>query len=126
MTIIPKIILSTFLFLITFIFVRFLKEISAHRKRMRKLNEWSKFNQKLVDWSHEITDVNIKLQYISECVGRLTSNDKIIDSNHGNHYEGLIDDFSFEEEKQKIYKKWGKHIPSLTSEERESKLNKIL
>ena len=87
---------------------------------MRKLDQWSQFHGQLMDWSKEIVDDNLRSNFISHCVHKLinTSNDKL--SNRD------LDDWSVEEEKQKVCSEWGQHIPSLLQEMRDKKLNQIL
>ena len=110
-------IMATGLLLLVFMFVKFIKETIKHRKRMRKLNEWSNFHKQLKDWSKEISDQNIRYKYMNECINRLANHSDRID---------IIDDFSIEEEREEVYRKWGKYIPSLQEEIREIRLNKIL
>jgi len=88
-----------------------------HNKRMRKLNEWSKFHKQLTEWSLEISDVTVRQKYMNECIGKLI--------NHDSNNIQLIEQFSVEKEKEEIYKNWGRHIPSLLQEFRDKKINKL-
>jgi hypothetical protein len=97
----------------------FIKENRRHSKRMEKLDQWSDFHKQLIEWSNEITDSNVKVDFINECVH------KIIQPKTGMDI-GQFDDWSIDKEKSKICEKWGKHIPSLTQEIRDKKLNQIL
>lgn len=107
--------------LITFISItwKFIKENRKHRKHMERLNEWSKFHEQLMNWSKEIVDVGVRVNFINHCAHKLIS-----DSNE--RAKDMLSDWSVEEEKQKICKEWGQHIPSLLQEIRDNKLNKIL
>jgi len=100
---------------------KFIKENRKHRKYMNNLNEWSKFHEQLMAWSKEIVDVGVRVDFINQCAHKLikTSNDKLSNDN-------LLDNWSVEEEKQKVCKEWGQHIPSLLQEIRDNKLKKIL
>ena len=100
---------------------KFIKANRKHRQRMRNLDQWSQFHGQLMDWSKEIVDVNVRVNFINQCVHKLinNSNDKLANNN-------LLDDWSLEEEKQKICKEWGQHIPSLLQEIRDNKLKQIL
>ena len=100
---------------------KFIKENRKHRKYMNNLNEWSKFHEQLMAWSKEIVDVEVRVNFINQCAHKLiqTGNDKLANNN-------LLDDWSVEEEKQKVCKEWGQHIPSLLQEIRDNKLNQIL
>jgi hypothetical protein len=113
-------VLLSILFVMVGLFYRFIKENRNHRQRMRKLDQWSQFHGQLMDWSKEIVDDNLRSNFISHCVHKLinTSNDKL--SNRD------LDDWSVEEEKQKVCSEWGQHIPSLLQEMRDKKLNQIL
>jgi hypothetical protein len=94
---------------------------NIRRNRMRKLDQWSKFHGELMNWSKEIADANVRVDFINHCVHKLiqTGNDKLANNN-------LLDDWSVEEEKQKVCKEWGQHIPSLVQEIRENKLKQLL
>jgi hypothetical protein len=98
---------------------KFIRDTRAHNKRMRKLDQWSQFHKQLMDWSNEITDSNVKVDFINECVSKL-----VLGSS--DYYEDMLDDWDINESKKNICDKWGKHIPSLLQEIREKKLNKIL
>ncbi len=111
-------ILISCLLVVFILFIRFIKEIRRHNKRMLKLNDWSKFHKQLVEWASEISDVSIRQQYMNECIGKLIS--------HNSNNIHLIDQFSIEKEKEAIYKKWGQYIPSLLKEVRNSRLEKLL
>ena len=100
---------------------KFIKENRKHSNRMGKLDQWSQFHGQLMDWSKEIVDVEVRVNFINHCAHKLikTSNDKLSNDN-------LLDNWSVEEEKQKVCKEWGQHIPSLLQEIRDNKLKKIL
>ena len=108
-----------FLFIMVGIVWRFIKENRKHRKHMERLNEWSKFHEQLMAWSKEIVDVGVRVDFINHCAHKLIS-----DSNE--RAKDMLSDWSVEEEKQKVCKEWGQHIPSLLQEIRDNKLKKIL
>lgn len=108
--------------LVTPIVWGFIKETRIHRKRMRKLDQWSQFHQNLMNWSREIQDVDVRNNFINECISRLV----LGDSDRLYFDKDMLDDWSIDESKKNIYEKWGKHIPSLAQEIREKKLNQIL
>ena len=114
------IVVLTALFLMIGVTWRFLKENRIHRRRMRKLDQWSQFHKQLMDWAKDIQDVNVRVDFINQCVHELiqTGNDKM--------NKNMLDDWDIYEEKKKICNEWGKHIPSLVQEIREKKLNQIL
>lgn len=99
---------------------KFIKDMRVHNKRMRKLDQWSKFHQQLMDWAKEISDVAIRVDFMNFC-----ANELIKHSNH-NLKNDMLDDWNLEEEKMKVYNQWGHHIPSLLQEVRESKLNQLV
>ena len=98
----------------------FIKETRVHRKRMRKLKEWSKFHQQLMNWSKEISDVSVRVDFMNFCANEL------IQQSNQNLKKDMLDDWNVDEEKLKIYERWGKHIPSLLQGVREDKLKSIL
>ena len=120
-----KIAQLVFLLFVLFVMVgtlyKFIKENRKHSKRMKKLDQWSGFHQELMNWSREIVDVDARVNFMNQCVHKLiqTGNDKLANNN-------LLDDWSVEEEKQKVCKEWGQHIPSLLQEMRDKKLKQIL
>jgi competence protein ComGF len=120
--IIQILVILVVLSLVTPIVWGFIKETRTHRKRMRKLDEWSQFHQNLMNWSREIQDVDVRNNFINECVSRLV----LGDSDRLDFDKDMLDDWSIDESKKNICDKWGKHIPSLAQEIREKKLNQIL
>jgi hypothetical protein len=98
---------------------RFIQENRKHREYMKRLNEWSRFHEQLMVWSKEIVDVGVRVNFINHCAHKLIS-----DSNE--RARDMLVDWSLEEEKQKVCKEWGQHIPSLLQEMRDKKLKKIL
>ena len=98
----------------------FIKEMRVHRKRMRKLKDWSNFHQQLMDWSKEISDVSVRVDFVNFCAHEL------IHQSNQNLKKDMLDDWNIGEEKLKIYQRWGKHIPSLLQSVREDKLKSIL
>jgi hypothetical protein len=104
----------------------FIKENRRHSKRMEKLDQWSDFHKQLIEWSNEITDSNVKVDFINECVHKIIQNSNSRLRPKTGMDIGQFDDWSIDKEKSKICEKWGKHIPSLTQEIREKKLNQIL
>jgi hypothetical protein len=87
---------------------------------MRKLDKWSQFHQDLMNWSREISDVGVRVNFINNCVHELLhyGTDKLRNNK--------LDDWDIDLEKKKICDEWGKHIPSLVQEIREKKLNQLL
>lgn len=90
----------------------FSREIFLHKKRSKNINDWTKFNNSIVEWAKEIEDVDIRSEFLKERIKIITQLEPFV--------------FNEEEEKQKIVTKWGKHIPSLLQELRNEKLNKLL
>jgi hypothetical protein len=113
-------VLLSILFVMIGLFYRFIKENRKHRIHMKKLDQWSQFHGQLMDWSKEIVDDNVRVDFINHCVHKLIlhRNDKLSSID--------LDDWSVEEEKQKVCNEWGQHIPSLLQEMRDKKLNQIL
>ena len=121
MIILKTVFILTPLLSLIFILYRFIQENIKYRKYMKNLNEWSKFHEQLMNWSKEIVDVQVRVNFINQCAHKLikTSNDKLSNDN-------LLDNWSVEEEKEKVCKEWGQHIPSLLQEMRDRKLKQIL
>lgn len=87
---------------------------------MRKLDQWSAFHGQLTEWSKEIQDVNVRVDFINQCVH------KLIKRGNDGLSSNSLDDWNVEEERRKVFNEWGKHIPSLAQEIREKKLNQLL
>ena len=132
MIILNILVIVVVLSLVTPIVWGFIKETRIHNKRMRKLDQWSRFHQNLMDWSKEIQDVKVRDNFINECVCRLVLGSIYLPGQpsklggSGNYDKDMLDDWSIDESKKNIYDKWGKHIPSLAQEIREKKLNSLL
>ena len=99
---------------------KFTKETMVHRRRMNKLDQWSKFHQQLMNWSKEIVDVSVRVDFMNFCANEL------IQQSNQNLKNDMLDSWDINEEKIKIYLRWGKHIPSLLQEVRENKLNQLV
>lgn len=99
---------------------KFTKETMVHRRRMNKLDQWSKFHQQLMNWSKEIVDVSVRVDFMNFCANEL------IQQSNQNLKNDVLDSWDINEEKIKIYLRWGKHIPSLLQEVRENKLNQLV
>ena len=58
---------------------KFIKETIDHRRRMNKLDQWSKFHQQLMDWSKEISDMSVRVDFMNFCANELIqqSNQKL-------------------------------------------------
>ena len=113
------------IFLVLFIFstcYRFIKSTRLYNKRKMKLDQWSQFHNQLTEWAKEIVDSELRVKFINECVSRLI----LGDSDRLDFDKDMLDDWSIDDEKFKICSEWGKHIPSLTQEIREKKLNSLL
>ena len=111
------------IFLVVFIFstcYRFIKSTRLYNKRKMKLDQWSQFHNQLIEWSNEIVDSEVKVNFINECVSRLILGES------DRFDKDMLDDWDIDESKKMICDKWGKHIPSLLQEIREKKLSKIL
>lgn len=98
----------------------FIKEMRVHRRRMKKLDQWSKFHQQLMDWSKEISDVSVRVDFMNFCAHEL------INQSNQRLKKDMLDDWNVDEEKFKIYQRWGKHIPSLLQYIREKRLDSII
>jgi hypothetical protein len=122
-------VLLSALFVMIVAFYRFIQENREHSKRMKKIEQWSQFHGQLMEWSKEIVDDNVRANFISHCVHKLiqTGNDKFDDlAKHNRTNNNLLNDWSIDEEKQKVCNEWGQHIPSLLQEIRDKKINQIL
>ncbi len=85
------------------------------RKREQQLDiidHWYEFNQKLIKWADEISDIYIKHEYLHFCASEISRGYKN-ETNHNRIKKEAIDKFI-------------DHIPSLKQEIREEKINKIL
>jgi len=116
MKVISIIIVSVTVLFISRTLYNFITETIHYRRRMRRLKSWAYFNKQLINWSNEIVDPFIKIEFTNECLSKLTSSQR----------DEEIFNFDEESEKLKIIKKWGNHIPSLKQEWREMQLKKIL
>lgn len=118
-----------FLVIIGFVFLtqliyQFSVTLIRHRRSMKKLNQWSDFNNTLMSWGEEIQDNDIKYEFMMYCLDNLTEQHIALrDSDVNSEY---INNFDIESEKIKIFNKWGQHIPSLRAEIRNKRINQII
>lgn len=83
-----------------------------YKYKSRKMQlDITKFTKSVGDWSDEIIDESIRRRFLSTYVTYLLIN---------------FEKFNLKEEKDKLYKEWGKYIPSLIQEYRNEKLKKLL
>lgn len=82
------------------------------------MKDWSKLHKELLDWSEEITNKDVKKEYLLHCVSLLSNNNNI-------NIEGLKN-MDIDKAKDDIIKRFSNHIPSLKQEVRETRINKIL
>ena len=95
----------------------FFKMYLNSRKREQQLDiidHWSEFNQTLIDWGEEISDIHMKHEYIHFCASEMSIRLKEKETNHNMRI------------KKEVIDKFINHIPSLKQEVREEKINKIL
>lgn len=85
----------------------------AYIKRIRKLKEWVGFSTKLREWLIEIEDPKVNSEFIELICEFHKKGDR-------------IQNWNFHEEKMKVYIKFGRYIPSLTSEIRELRIGQII
>ncbi len=121
MNFIEMFILSIFIIGIFISTYKFFRSHHLHVKRMRNLDEWSKFNTLLREWASEIEDVQVRHEFLHLVQSYLAMHDK-----EKSDWNSYIDRWSTEKEKEKVYKKWGKWIPSLTQEFRSKSLVSLL
>jgi hypothetical protein len=110
----------TILFILFFIFciyqiIYFIKSFTEHRKVMRKMDESLVF--KMMSWGDEIQDESIRQEYVNFCVSTLLS----YTSSEG-RYDKLPD---IKETYDFIVLNYSNYIPSLKSNLRSGKLDKI-
>ena len=93
----------------------FFKMYLNSRKREHQLDiidHWSEFNQTLINWADEISDLYIKHEYLHFCASEISKGFK--NENNRNRI------------RKEVIDKFINHIPSLKQEVREEKINKIL
>jgi hypothetical protein len=99
---------------ITLIYL-FFKMYLNSRKREQQLDiieQCAEFNQKLINWADEISDIYIKHEYLHFCASEISK-----------PTSGLNRNMRI---KKEVIDKFIDHIPSLKQEIREEKINKIL
>jgi len=98
-----------------------IREYRLSSKRFKKLDEWSDLNTNMVKWGDEITDIDVKQEYLYFCIG------KINESIFGNLLDSpqKMDEY-INNLKEEIITKYSKYIPSLKQSIREKKINNLL
>lgn len=99
--------------LIYFIYEFFYLTI-RHKKRMSKIDQWGDFNREIIDLVDEISDPKIQIEFMDYCM-------KIATKDTTDIYI-----FSVNDERKKIARIFGKHIPSIMIEQRDKKIIDIL
>lgn len=88
------------------------------RSNSKKLNEWSEFNKKLLNWGDEIVDKSVKQEYLQFCIDRIMITKSMDITSITNMDLDIL--------KQEVIRRYSNHIPSLKKEVRDQKINKIL
>lgn len=96
------IIFTIFTLILIFVGINFLKKLKEERKL-------SDFRSKLIEYSLEVSDPNIKYKIIDYWIDTETSSSK-----------------TFAEVKEEFIKRFENHIPSLISEKRDRIINNII
>jgi len=104
----------------------FVLDVSGHRKTMKKMKDWSKLHKELLDWSEEITDKDVKKEYLLYCIDIISNN-----NSHTNYTNTTLNLESLKmrdvsKTRSEIINKFSNYIPSLKQELRENRINKIL
>ena len=86
----------------------------VHSRRMRKIDQWGKFNREIIDLVDEISDNSIRVEFIEYCTKIATRS------------SSEIYNFSEKDERKRLVNIFGKYIPSIIVEQRDDKIKKIL
>lgn len=97
-----------------------IKTIVVHKRKMRRLDEFSSFNKTVIEWSDEIANESVKLEFINYCANLVTYNYEVVVQDYLNNGDKI------EEIKHDLFLRFGNHIPSLKKEFRSNRLDKIL
>lgn len=87
------------------------------RRRIAKMEKMRNFLSDTVTWAKEISDLNIKSEYLRFCMDNLKKVSKSVD--------GAVK-FDIDSYRKEIIRKYSNHIPSLKQEVRDMKLKQIL
>ena len=96
---------------------RFIKETIEHRKRMKKISEFSDFSSNITSLIEEIKEPIAR----KECTEFLIKSLDFLSANS----KDRIMQFDSVKVKQEMFSKWGKHIPSYVESQRDKKLEKL-
>lgn len=90
------------------------------------MKDWSKLHKELLDWSEEITNKDVKKEYLLYCIDIISNN-----NSHTNYTNTTLNLESLKmsdvsKTRSEIINKFSNYIPSLKQELRENRINKIL
>ncbi len=88
------------------------------RENQNKFEGFYEFQDQVMSWARECSDHTTKIEIMNFCIELLDKYKSYDDACKG--YDNI------QNIKQEIFIKWGKHIPDLQKEIRDSKLNQIL
>ncbi len=108
----------TILGLVSFFVISAFLNIRRQTNKYKAATKFSKFYNQLIEYSDEITDLNIRSEYIIFLMSIPLSYEE---TNTESYYESLIDKYKIE-----ISDKFSNYIPSLKKEIRDTKLEKLL
>lgn len=102
----------------TYLIIDFIRETLQHRKKMRKIKELDEFHKFILETvDNKIIDPNVKDEMSKFLLEKLkeidtTSSDTVL----------KLDTIGIRSE---LYKKWGRHIPGYTEDNRDKRLKEL-
>lgn len=109
-------VITTFCFLLLLLLIG--RNLLQHRNTQKKFEGFYEFHSQVMDWAKECTDRNAQLEMMKFSIELLNQYKSYEEASEG--YDNIPNI------KQVIITSWGKHIPSLQKEIRNSKLDQIL
>ena len=102
--------------------IDFLIDHMRHKRRMKRLEEFNEFMVLCKSWSEEITDVDVKREFVESWLLKIYD----VDLTSEIFFDYICKEWSVETATQQIFVKWGKWIPSLTQQVRNERINELI
>lgn len=99
------------------LFIRYIISNIITQRRISKMKRMRDLISDTLKWAEEITDPEVKNEYLIFCVGNLQSISKSLNE---------VIKFDVEGHRNEIIRKYANHIPSLKQEVRDMKLKQLL
>ena len=112
--------------ILIFWFIYFVRNSIKQIRDINKIREFREFTQYMTTIIHEIEDEKVKSELSNFLIFNLKRLHEPNYPDSKRDISKIINEIDLKEIKSEVYKKWGRHIPTLLQEQRENRINILL